>query len=113
MDTMAINSAEIGSMQSAIETYITEVETCLSNIKAFEIGPDNGFYGTAQCSSINEYITETCVQINSIVRYFDEFKEKLTEVAAAYVDQSSAITTGDVAAAPSTEGDLVTVNRMN
>lgn len=113
MDNMAFNSGEIGSMQSAIESYITEVESGLNAIKAFEIGPDSGFYGAAQCATVNTYISDTCTQINSIVRYFDEFKEKLTEVAAAYVDQSAAITTGDVATAPSTEGDLVTINRMN
>ena len=77
MDNMAFNSGEIGSMQSAIESYITEVESGLNAIRGFEIGPDSGFYGAAQCSTVNQYISETCTQINSIVRYFDEFKEKL------------------------------------
>lgn len=113
MDIMAFNSGEIGTMQAAIETYITEVENGLNNIKGFEIGADSGFYGSAQCATVNQYINDTCTQINSIVRYFDEFKEKLNEVAEAYAQQSASITTGDVAAAPSTEGDLVNVNRMN
>ena len=110
MDTMAFNKNEIGSMKGAIESYIADVEAGLKNIKSMEIA---GFYGTEQCKTVNGYIDETCTQINAIVRYFDEFKEKLHDVEAAYEAQSAAITTGDVAAAPSTEGDLVTVNRMN
>ena len=113
MDTMAIKSGEVPAMQSAIESYIVEVETCLNNIKSYEMGSSEGIYGAAQVATVNNYINETCTQINSIVRYFDEFKEKLTEVAAAYVDQQAAITTGDVAAAKANDSDLVTVNRMS
>lgn len=110
---MAFNKNEIGSMKGAIESYITEVEAGLKSIKSMEIGPEAGFYGTEQCKTVNAYIDDTCTQINAIVRYFDEFKEKLHDVESAYEAQSAAISTGEVAAAPSTEGDLVTVNRMN
>ena len=82
MDTMAIKSGEVPAMQSAIETYIVEVETCLNNIKSYEMGSSEGIYGAAQVATVNNYISETCTQINSIVRYFDEFKAKLTEVGA-------------------------------
>ena len=103
MDTMALNSEYVGTMQSAIETYITDVETAI----------DSGFYGTAQCTTINGYVTETCEQINKIVRYFDDFKKALDEVAGAYSDQSAATTVGEVEVAAENEGDLVNVNRMN
>ena len=68
MDTMALNSEYVGTMQTAIETYIADVETAIGNIKAFEITSDSGFYGTTQCATINGYVTETCEQINE----FDE-----------------------------------------
>jgi hypothetical protein len=112
MDTMALNSEYVGTMQQAIETYITDVETAIANIKAFEIGSDSGFYGTAQCTTINGYVSETCEQINKIVRYFDDFKKALDEVAGAYSDQSAATTVGEVEVAAENEGDLVNVNRM-
>lgn len=113
MDTMAINSAQVPAMQNAVETYITDVENCLNSIKAFEVGPESGFYGTAQCTTINGYVTETCEQINQIVRYFDDFKAALDQVAQAYQDQSSAVSVDSVEAAAKNEGDLITVNRMN
>ena len=113
MDNLTLNSEYIGTMQTAIETYVTDVEDAIANIKAFEIGSDSGFYGTAQCATINGYVSETCEQINKIVRYFDDFKKALDEVAGAYSDQSAAVTVGEVKAAAENEGDLVNVNRMN
>lgn len=112
MDNLTLNSEHIGTMQNAIETYITDVETAIENIRAFEIGSDSGFYGTAQCATINGYVTETCEQINKIVRYFDDFKKALDEVAGAYSDQSAAVSVGEVEAAAENEGDLINVNRM-
>ena len=95
-----------------MSSYLQPVETAIANIKAFEIGSDSGFYGTAQCTTINGYVSETCEQINKIVRYFDDFKKALDEVAGAYSDQSAATTVGEVEAAAENEGDLVNVNRM-
>ena len=112
MDTMALNSEYVGTMQTAIETYIADVETAIGNIKAFEITSDSGFYGTSQCATINGYVTETCEQINKIVRYFDDFKEALDEVAGAYSDQSEATAVGEVKEAAKNDGDLINVNRM-
>lgn len=112
MDTMALKSDHVETMQTAIETYIADVETAIGNIKAFEITSDSGFYGTDQCTTINGYVTETCDQINKIVRYFDDFKDALAEVAGAYLDQSAATTVGEVKEAAKNDGDLINVNRM-
>lgn len=113
MDTMAFNKNEISSMQGAIEAYITEVEAGLSSIRDMEITSEHGFYGNKQITKVNSYINNTCNEINHIVRYFDEFKEKLTQVQLAYEAEDEAVTTGEVAAAPKENPEeLVTVNRM-
>lgn len=113
MDIMAIDSAQVPAMDAAVEAYINEVETCITNIRAFEVGPGSGFYGTDQCNTINNYVEETCTQINQIVRYFDDFKAALAEVSAAYIAQSQAVTVDAVKEAATNDGDLITVNRMN
>ncbi|MGM9877635.1 MAG: hypothetical protein ACI33S_03200 [Bacilli bacterium] len=113
MDTMAIKSGEINNMQHAIETYTVAVEDCIKSLKKYKIDNSTGFYGKSQADTVNTYIDNTCIEINKIVRHFDEFKEKLDQVAEAYKAQDAAISTGEVAAAKANEGDLVTVNRMS
>ena len=113
MDDMAIKYDEIPNMQNAIESYTVAVEGHLNKIRGFEIGKEEGIYGAAQIATIDNYIDETANQINSIVRHFDEFKEKLLEVQAAYEAHQAAIKTADVEAAPEDAGDLVTVNKMD
>lgn len=113
MDTMAIKYDEIPNMQAAIESYMTTVEDYLNRIKTYEIQYSDGVYGAQQIATIDGYIDETAAQINSIVRHFDEFKEKLMEVKAAYESQQAAIGVSAVEAAPADQGDLVNVNKMN
>ena len=113
MDTMAINGAKVPEMQAAIESYIIEVEEGLNNISHYEMGASEGIYGAAQITTVNSYIDETCKQINSIVRYFEDFKTVLDQVREAYEQQQAAITTGEVEQAKENDGDLVTVNRMS
>ena len=114
MDTRAIKSNEIDNMKNAIESYTVNVEDCIKKLKGFKIDNNSGFYGQKQTETIDDYIDRTCVEINKIVRYFDDFKVKLEDVREAYAAQDAAVKVGDVAAAKAAdESDLVTVNRMS
>ncbi len=112
MDTMAIKYDEIENMTAAIESYELKVEEYLNKIREYNIAYENGVYGEAQISTIDGYLDETANQINAIVRHFDEFKNKLSEVKEAYDAKQKAISVSAVEAAPEDEGDLVTVNKM-
>lgn len=112
MDTMAIKYEEIDNMTAAIETYELKVEEYLNKIREYNIAYENGVYGEAQISTIDGYLDETANQINAIVRHFDEFKNKLSQVKDAYEEKQKSISVSAVEAAPEDEGDLVTVNKM-
>lgn len=112
MDTMAIKYDEIPNMQNAIETYTTTVEEHLEKIKGYQITNESGVYGAAQIATIDAYIDNTAIQINAIVRHFDEFKEALNEVQSAYETQQASISVSDVESAPEDAGDLINVNKM-
>ena len=113
MDTRAIDSSQIGNMETAIENYTEAVETGIKSIRDYEISEENGVYGSAQMARINNYIEETCTEINAIVRYFDKFKEVLSDISTEYSAESGKIDPGTVTE-HSTEGvdDIITVNRM-
>ena len=112
-DNMAIAGEEVGNMQTAIETYTKGVEELLGKIKGDEITVEDGVYGGDQIKMVNQYIKDTTEQINTIVRYFDDFKEKLTEVKDEYDKKQAATSMGTVEnAKPADESEMVTVNRM-
>ena len=112
MDTKAIKYEQIVPMQNAIETYTVEVETHLNKIKGFAIGATDGVYGAVQAQTVDQYIDQTCEQINKIVRHFDEFKVALNDVQAAYESKQAAVSVGSVAEAAPDAGDLINVNKM-
>lgn len=112
-DTMAFNEAELGNMGSAIDTYIADVNSHMDKIAAHTVNAEDGFYGAEQANTVDNYIAETCTQIKSIVLFFEEFRDKLTEVQAAYNARQASISTGEVAAAPTNDGDLVNVKPFN
>ncbi len=112
MDIRAIKGEEVGNMQAAIEDYTTRVEAELQKIKSYDLSGNDGIYGSAQIATIKTYLEETATQINSIVRHFDEFKEALVEVNAAYESKQESIKTNEVESAPADAGDLINVNRM-
>ena len=112
-DIMAIKYDEVANMQNAIESYISDVESHIQKIKDFKVEDYDGVYGTNQIETINNYINETGVQINAIVRHFDDFKDALSEVQAAYESQQAAITVSEVEVAPEDAGDLININKMN
>ena len=112
-DTMAIKYEEVPNMRNAIEKYTTEVEDHLNKIKGYEINAGDGVYGEAQIKTVDSYIDETATQINAIVRHFDEFKDALNEVQAAYESKQAAISVSEVQNAPADAGDLIHVNKMD
>ncbi len=113
MDDMAIDGAQVPAMQAAIESYTTTVEEHLNKIRADDISVADGVYGEAQIATVNAYIEDTCTQINTIVRYFDDFKEKLNQVLQAYVTKQSSVSLGSVEAAKAAdESEMVNVNHM-
>ena len=112
-DNMAIDAGEIKNMQNAIELYTTNVETHLKEIKGDDITVEDGVYGGAQIAMVNNYIEETCTQINTIVRYFDDFQAKLDEVAKEYEAKQGSVSMGEVATAKEADpSEMVTVNHM-
>jgi hypothetical protein len=113
MDIMAIDGEQVPTMQAAIENYTTDVEKHLNDIRADDITVADGVYGTEQIATVNAYIEETCTQINTIVRYFDDFKEKLVQVKEAYDAKQSSISLGTVEEAKAAdESEMVNVSRM-
>ena len=113
MDTRAIDSTQIGNMKTAIENYTLAVEEGIKSIRDYEISEQDGVYGVTQMAKINNYIEETCTEINAIVRYFDKFKEVLSDINVEYINETGRVDPGTVAE-HSTEGvdDIITVNRM-
>jgi len=110
---MAIDGAQVPAMQAAIETYTTTVEELLNEIRSDDVSVEDGVYGAAQIATVNEYIEATCTEINTIVRYFDDFKDKLNQVLAEYEAKQGAINLGPVeAAAAADPSEMVTVNHM-
>ncbi len=114
MDDMAIDGAQVPTMQAAIETYTTGVEELLNQIRADDISVADGVYGGDQIATVNNYIEETCTQINTIVRYFDDFQEKLNAVLQAYESKQAAVSLGSVETAQAADpSEMVTVNHMD
>ncbi len=113
-DDLAIDGAQVPAMQAAIETYTSGVEEHLAQIKGDDITVEDGVYGSAQIAMVNNYIEETCTQINTIVRYFDDSKAKLDAVTAAYEANQGATSMGTVeTAAAADPSEMVTVNHMD
>ena len=114
MDTKAINANEIGNMQSAIESYTTDVESKLKKIKDFKVDTDKGVYGNKQIDTVNSYLDETCKQIGSIVRQFDDFKAVLDKIGGAYDTHQAKVSLGTVAQAKErNEDEFVHVQPMD
>ena len=114
MDTKAINADEVPNMQSKIESYTTTVESKLNKIKEFKVDTDKGVYGNKQIETINNYLDETCKQIGSIVRQFDEFKNVLNTINSAYDTHQAKVTLGPVAQAKErNEDEFVHVQPMD
>lgn len=112
-DSMAIAGDEVPAMQQAIEDYTTGVEELLNQIRGDDITVEDGVYGGDQINMVNEYIEATCKEINTIVRYFDDFKAKLVIVKEEYDKKQAATSMGAVESAkPADESEMVTVNRM-
>lgn len=112
-DIKALKYEEVPNMQSAIEDYTVNVEEHLNKIKDYEIGSNEGVYGSSQIATVDGYIDDTALQINTIVRYFDDFKAKLEVVQEAYETKQGGIKVEDVEAAKEAdEDDMVHVNPM-
>ena len=112
-DDKAIAYDEIPNMKSAIENYTANVESHLEQIKGDDITVEDGVYGGSQIAMVNAYIEATCKEINTIVRYFDDFQKKLDEVQAEYEKKQSAVSLGEVEAAKEADpSEMVTVNHM-
>lgn len=112
-DSMAIDGEQVPAMQDAIEEYTSGVEELLNQIRGDDITVEDGVYGETQIKMVNEYIEATCKEINTIVRYFNDFKAKLDEVKQAYDEKQAATSMGTVESAkPADESEMVTVNRM-
>ncbi len=112
-DSMAIDAGQVPAMKAAIENYTVAVEEHLNQINGDTITVEDGVYGGAQITMVNNYIKETCKQINTIVRYFNDFQAKLDEVEKAYDAKQAATSLGTVEAAKEADpSEMVTVNHM-
>ena len=113
MDITAFKYDELDNMKNTIETYTVEVENHLNKIKAYNLEYKDGVYGAEQIGIVKGYLNDTATQINTIVRYFEEFQKALDQVKAAYETKQANIKVDAVETAkPADADDLVSVNPM-
>ena len=110
-DSMAFNADELTNMHNAVQDYTDKVQGLLDDIQKDEITGSNGVYGEAQIKTINKYISDTVDQIHSIVKYFDTFKDALSQVSTAYDKKQQSISMGPVQAHEEADpSEMITVH---
>lgn len=109
---MAINLDEAKAMEDAIQTYIDDCNHQIQAIADYTISASDGFYGAVQAKKVDEYIANTCKEIQKIVTYFYDFKEALIQVEVDYATKDGRTTTSDVNPAAEKKEDMITVNKF-
>lgn len=116
MDNKAFKYEELGNMQTAITTYVTDVNNVMQEIqdlKSFTEGAA-GFHGETQAKTVDTYIDGTCDAIKGIVTSFETFSAALAQVKADYDAKQASISTSEIKTPDEVaESTIISVNPFN